>query len=59
MEGLTNPAVVQSMRLDVSAVFSTFLNPEKVGSNASEGATLLVRVRASGKHREVYFSQQS
>jgi hypothetical protein len=36
-----NPVVVQSKRLDVSAVYRICSNPEEVGSNASEGMDLL------------------
>lgn len=37
-----SPAIVQSVRLHVSLVFSRLWNPEEVGSNASEEMNLAI-----------------
>lgn len=42
--------VVQSIGLDVSAVFSIHQNPKEVNANASEGMDLLSR-RKAGRQR--------
>lgn len=50
-----NRVVFQSMRLDVSLVFSMSQNPEEVGSIASEGVDLLVRMRANRQKKKAFF----
>lgn len=44
-----NPAVAQSMRLEVSVVFAVHRNPREVGTDAREGLALLARQGQASK----------